>query len=47
MTNKDYKVTFSKSEDEGLTKLAEADNKTNTEAILDVVIDRLEQEDLI
>ncbi len=47
MTNKDYRVTFSKSEDEGLTKLAEADNKTNTEAILDVVIDRLEQEDLI
>ena len=47
MTNEDYKVTFSKDQDEGLTKFAEQGNKTNQEAILDVVLERLTQEELI
>ncbi len=47
MTNVDYKITLSKDEDAGLTKHAEDGKKSNEAAILDIVVERLNEEELI
>ena len=47
MSNVEYKITFSKDEDSGLTEFAGQGNKSNEDAIFDVVVERLTQEDLI
>ena len=47
MTNVDYKITLSKDEDSGLSKHAEDGKKSNEAAILDIVVERLNEEELI